>query len=64
MAEADRDGVGEEVGADVGSAALGPWMRAPKGNSLSEQRAVSVWIAITAALAVVGVIALYLSLSR
>jgi uncharacterized membrane protein YeaQ/YmgE (transglycosylase-associated protein family) len=61
---ADRDGVGEEVGADVGSAALGPWMRAPKGNSLSEQRAVSVWIAITAALAVVGVIALYLSLSR
>ena len=44
MAEVDRDGVGEEVGADVGSAALGPWMRAPKGNSLSEQRAVSVWI--------------------
>ena len=64
MAEADRDGVGEEVGADVGSAALGPWMRAPKGNSLPEQRAVSVWIAITAALAVVGIIALYLSLSR
>ena len=57
-------GLGRKLGQTLVVQRWGHGWRAPKGNSLSEQRAVSVWIAITAALAVVGVIALYLSLSR
>jgi hypothetical protein len=57
-------GLGRKLGQTLVVQRWGHGCEHLQGNSLSEQRAVSIWIAITAALAVVGIIALYLSLSR